>query len=148
MRFLRALSPDPDVWKAGSTAVFFLRRISQLLWSASLGDALAAQTRAVTEATRDHLLLLGTAVETGAQPPSLNNLEQALAKLAATVAAARQEQTADEAQGHRRDKAQYKVDEHAADLVPAFYFALEQLRDSIEELAECVAVMSKATDRS
>lgn len=130
------------------TTAFFLQRITRLPWPVSLGDALLAPTRTVTEAMRDYLLTLAPAVEAGAQPPSLQDLEHAFAQFATAITAARQQQAADEAQNHGRNKTRRKADEHAVAFVSAFSFALEQLRYSIEKLAECVADMSKAAERS
>ena len=130
------------------TAAFFLHRVTRVPWPVSQGDTLVAATRAVTEATRDYLLALGPAIEAGAQPPSLQDLERAFTQFATAVAAERQEEVADAMQDHGPDKTGCEVDGHAVTFVSTFSFALEQVRYSLEELAECVADMSKATEGS
>jgi hypothetical protein len=117
-------------------------------WPVSLGDTLIAATRAVTEATRNYLLALGPAIEAGAQPPPLQDLEQAFTQFATAVAAERQAEVADFMQDHGPDKTSSEVEGDAATFVSTFSFALEQVRYSLEEFAECVADMSKATQRS
>ena len=130
------------------TAAFFLHRVTRMPWPVSLGDTLVAATRAVTEATRNYLLALGPAIEAGAQPPSLQDLEQAFTQFATAVAAERQKEVADATQNHGADKTRREVDGDDATFVSTFSFALEQVRYSLEELAECVADMSKATEGS
>lgn len=121
------------------TAAFFLRRVTILPLPAHLGDVLEAPTTAIKEATRDYLLALSPALEQGVPPPPSDALEAAFARFHAAARDARLERL-------DLDTEQTEATPgRTAAFVSAFFFSLEQVHASIDELAQCVAEMSQAS---
>lgn len=118
------------------TSVFFLRRVTRLPWPASLGNAMIGPTKAVTDAIGTFLQSAGDALAGEVAAPPIDNLENAFAAFSAAAHA-----TLDQANSPSKPGCSGSTeagDESATVYVSNLSFALEQVRYSLEKLAECI----------
>lgn len=121
------------------TSALYLRRVSSLPWPAQLGKILEPPTQAITEAIAHYLLALGPAMASGAPPPDLAALEKAYTQFHDVARGAKLEHFDVDTEQSEANPGR------AAAFVSAFTFSLEQVRASIEELAQCVTEMAEAS---
>lgn len=129
------------------TNIFFLRRVTRLSWPSALGDALVEPSAAVTQAARDYLLAIGPAVAEGKPAPPLDELDRVFARFATEASAAARRIRVGHEPEDPDDSSPVAANDAVAFLA-SFSFALEQVRFSIDGLAECVNDMSNAADQS
>jgi uncharacterized membrane protein YccC len=118
------------------TSIFFLRRVTRLHWPASLGDVMVAPTKAVTDAVRSYLLAVGDALSAQAAPPPTDSLEDAFATFSTATRGIVWHPHPGGAEVGDPLAANVDPDEGASAYIYNFSFALEQVRYSLEKLAE------------
>lgn len=120
------------------TSVFFLRRVTRLPWPASLGDAMIAPTRAATGAIGAFLRSAGDALTGQVEAPSIDRLEDAFAAFSAAAHATLDHAEPPSSEPGGSGSTMQTSDESATVYVSNLSFALEQVRYSLEKLAECI----------
>ena len=107
---------------------------------ALVGDPIVEPAKAIFIEIHDYLLALGKALITANKPPTLDKLDTSLEAFRVTAEAAASKASA--VKGTLVDEAHWAACDHAITFARAFSFTLEQIRTSIEELAECAGVIA------
>jgi uncharacterized membrane protein YccC len=130
------------------TSTFVLRRVTRQHWPASLGDAMVAPTQAVTDAIRSYLVAVGDALSAQAVPPPADSLEDAFATFSAAKRSLVGHASPTGAGAEGSVVANEDTGEGASAYIGNYSFALEQVRYSIEKLAECVSDAADTPEKS